>query len=180
MQIQTQKRHTAGNTIIEALIAIAVVGVVLTGMSLTMTNSIKNGSEALYREIASRYAQEVVETLKKDKVTRSWDTFSTSPADNASDTKAYCVPANFSSILNGVTNTLVTVVDISTATAVTGCPAKVSPDPSMTFYRTITKRPNSTDATGKSKNYTIRVYWNVDVAGQERSVVVEQTFFKSL
>lgn len=151
-----------GSTIIEALIAIVVVALVLTAVTYSMTFSISNSAEAEYRQIATRYGQDVMEVFRKDKLTTPWATFAATPGNGIR-----CVPATFIANTN-ITGGTVTLANIGT------CPALNSTNPPMTFRRAVEKT-----STGNSVTIITHVYWNVGIAGRERSVMIEQTFYRA-
>jgi Tfp pilus assembly protein PilV len=66
-----------GNTIIEVMIAMLIIGTVMTALAATMTYSVKNTSEAQYRDIATRLASEPIEVLRHLRSTTNWQGFYT-------------------------------------------------------------------------------------------------------
>jgi Tfp pilus assembly protein PilV len=68
-------RSIRGNTIIEVMIAILIIGTVMTALAATMTYSVKNTSEAQYRDIATTLASEPIEVLRHLRSTSNWKAF---------------------------------------------------------------------------------------------------------
>lgn len=64
-----------GSTLIEVLVAIVLVGLVVTGIMLSITYSVKNSSEARYREVATELAQGGMEIVKLRREVDPWSTF---------------------------------------------------------------------------------------------------------
>ncbi|MEX0896398.1 MAG: hypothetical protein WDZ94_05725 [Patescibacteria group bacterium] len=90
MSIVYKFKSIAGSTIIEILVAIAVVGVVLTALTYSLSFSVKNSAQAEYRQIASRYAQNSIEMLRAERADRGWSDFKDAfPPDNTND--YYCL-----------------------------------------------------------------------------------------
>lgn len=78
MNISQLLRHphkSRGNTIIEVMIAMLIIGTVMTALAITMTYSVKNTSEAQYRDIATTLASEPIEVLRYIRSTSNWQTF---------------------------------------------------------------------------------------------------------
>ncbi|MGD9129047.1 MAG: hypothetical protein PVJ09_00965 [Candidatus Woesebacteria bacterium] len=71
------KKLQTGSSLIEVLIAAGVVGVVLTAMALGLTFSVKTSSEAKYRSIAAKQAEEGMELFNKERVIQGWTDFHT-------------------------------------------------------------------------------------------------------
>ncbi len=68
--------NNRGNTIIEVLIATLVIGTVMTAIAIGMTYSIKNTSEAQYREVGTSLASEPIEVLRHLRASFNWYAFS--------------------------------------------------------------------------------------------------------
>lgn len=68
--------RSAGQTIVEVLIATGVVGVVLTAIAAGLSYSVKNSSDAKYRAFATSYAQDAIEVFRREKALLGWETFS--------------------------------------------------------------------------------------------------------
>ncbi len=77
-----------GSTLIELLIATMVVGTVITAVAAGVTRSVKNNSEAQYREIATVLAQQGVEMFRSERNNLGWVTF-----HNDIVAGTYCIPA---------------------------------------------------------------------------------------
>jgi Tfp pilus assembly protein PilV len=69
------KNNTTGSTLIEVLIAIVLIGFVVTGVMLSLTYSVKNSAEARYREVASQLAQDGMEIVKLRREVDDWSDF---------------------------------------------------------------------------------------------------------
>lgn len=172
MKFIRKKLKSSGNTIIEILVATVVVGVILTALAGSMTNTIQNSAEAQYRETATRLAQDAMEVFRKDKNTESWTTFAATPADTPTDDssgggkkRVRCIPTSFT------VNTQVASSEINHS-QISGCAAQLLNN--MNYYRAVSKVTS-----GSSVKIVVYVYWNVGVLGKERFTSVEQTFFKN-
>lgn len=73
--IKLPKRTQAGFTLIEVLIAIVVVGLVLTAITAGLTSSVKNAAESRYRARASTLGQEAMEVFAREKTLLGWGEF---------------------------------------------------------------------------------------------------------
>lgn len=71
------KKFNTGSSLIEVLIAIVVVGLVVTGAMISISYSMRNSAEARYREEASQIAQDGMEVVKLRREIDSWSTFYT-------------------------------------------------------------------------------------------------------
>ncbi len=71
----TRVTTQAGQSIIEVLVAIAVVGVVLTTIASGLTYSVKNTAEARYRSVATALAQDAVEVFRRERSILGWESF---------------------------------------------------------------------------------------------------------
>lgn len=72
-----KSKNSKGSSIIELLIAVVIVGSIVTATAIGMTYTIKNSSETRYRELASTVAQDGIELFKRERVTRGWADFYT-------------------------------------------------------------------------------------------------------
>lgn len=73
--LSNRKKLQHGSTLIEVLVAIVIVGLVVTGVMLSITYSIKNSTEARYREVASQLAQDGMEIIKLRREVDQWSVF---------------------------------------------------------------------------------------------------------
>jgi len=92
-----KKYGQKGSTIIELLIALMVVGLVVTAVAAAGTYSIKNTGEARFRQVATTLGQEVIEKSKNEKSRLGFINFINVVGDNT-----YCfdtVPADFETSL---------------------------------------------------------------------------------
>lgn len=71
-----------GNTLIELLLATVIVGVVLTGVAISLTYSIQREALNRYREGATGLAQEVSEYLLLLRAQNNWQAFYAGVQDN--------------------------------------------------------------------------------------------------
>jgi prepilin-type N-terminal cleavage/methylation domain-containing protein len=67
--------NQAGQSLIEVLIAVAIVGVILTTIAGGMTYSIKNTAESRYRSLATTLAQDAVEVFRRERSLLGWESF---------------------------------------------------------------------------------------------------------
>lgn len=61
-----------GSSIIEVLIALVLVGTVLTAVAATLMRSISSSSSARYREIATSMGQDMIEIFHYERSSRPW------------------------------------------------------------------------------------------------------------
>lgn len=73
--ISNHFKHQLGQTLIEVLIATAVVGLVITAVAAGLTYSIKSTSNSQYRTQATEEVQEVVEFLRRERTQAGWESF---------------------------------------------------------------------------------------------------------
>ena len=69
------KNTTKGSSLIEIIIATAVVGSILTAVAMALTFSIKSTAEANYRSVATTKAQEAMEVFRREKTLLGWADF---------------------------------------------------------------------------------------------------------
>lgn len=74
-RLLTTAKNQQGFTLIEILIAIVVVGLVLTAVTSALSVSIKNSAEARYRARATTLSQEVSEALLRELSLLGWGEF---------------------------------------------------------------------------------------------------------
>ncbi|MCA9369922.1 MAG: prepilin-type N-terminal cleavage/methylation domain-containing protein [Pseudomonadales bacterium] len=70
------KRHSAGIGLIEVLVAVAISGIMLTGIAMVLTQSVRNSAEARMREVATAKSQHVMEYLQRSRAVYGWQAFS--------------------------------------------------------------------------------------------------------
>jgi type II secretory pathway pseudopilin PulG len=70
-----KSKNHAGSSLIEIVIAIGVVGLVLTGIIASLTFSVKSTSESKYRSLATAKAQEVIELFRRERGRLGWNEF---------------------------------------------------------------------------------------------------------
>lgn len=73
--MSTTPTSQAGQSVIEVLVATAVVAVIMTGIAVGLTLSVRNTSEAKLRAYASVQAQQVMEVFRRERVINGWATF---------------------------------------------------------------------------------------------------------
>ncbi|PIR64250.1 MAG: hypothetical protein CO156_01410 [Candidatus Pacebacteria bacterium CG_4_9_14_3_um_filter_40_12] len=94
-----RKNFKKGSTLIELLIATMIVGTVVTAVAAGVSSSVKNNSEARYREIATVLAQQGMETLRSERGNLGWITFHDSITPGT-----FCMPTGMSSLTELTTN----------------------------------------------------------------------------
>lgn len=147
-----EKNSRVGQTIIEVLIAVAVVGVVLTAVASALTQSVKNTVESKYKSVATNRAQEVLEIFRRERFNLGWESFQVALSDGA-----YCY--------NSLPTTSQEFVDSATGTCVDG---EIVSGVSMKREVTITS-PTSVEL-----QVEVAVSWtDGDI---ERDVTINQTF----
>ncbi len=72
---KTRQTLHSGQTMIEILIATAVVALVMTALMLGMTLSIKNTSQARYKTIATQLAQQGMEVFRRERAINGFEVF---------------------------------------------------------------------------------------------------------
>jgi Tfp pilus assembly protein PilV len=95
-------KNNRGNTIIEVMISILIIGTVLTAIAVSMTYSVKNTSEAQYRDVATSLASEPIEVLRYTRASSNWQTFYTALSAKAGSDK-YITTTVFTGI-SGLSN----------------------------------------------------------------------------
>lgn len=80
MYLDIKNINQKGSSLIEVLIAIAVVGLVLTGVIAALTFSVKSTSESKYRSLATAKAQEAIELFRRERSRLGWNVFYTTVA----------------------------------------------------------------------------------------------------
>lgn len=90
-----------GSTLIEVLVAILIMGIVLTGLATALSLSLKNSAQADYRQVATRQAQDVIEILRRERSRMGWSAFETA-INNGNN---YCVPTNATGFTFSTDNT---------------------------------------------------------------------------
>ncbi len=94
MPIKTYVQTQTGSSLIEVLIATVVVGLVVTAIAFGMSHSVRNSAQSRYREVATKLAQDVQESFRKERNRLGWNQF----ASALSGTTVYCfsnIPAEF-------------------------------------------------------------------------------------
>jgi type IV pilus modification protein PilV len=147
------KKHTTGSTLIEVLVAILIVGLVITGVMLSITYSVKNSAEARYREVASQLAQDGMEVVKLRREVDEWSEFAAyAPATYCLDTSVATLN-DVGSCTNNVTNS------------------------SKTFTRSV--QLTKTVTTPETVTATVTVSWQSD-SNQPMNVQITQRFLERI
>lgn len=117
------KTKNAGFTLVEVLVAVVIVGLVLTAIAAAISFSVKNSSQADYRQVATRYAQDAIDIIRQKRATDGWNSFystylppsgqSRCLQSNGKLTSTPCAAWN----TNGTNYTRVIKVDKTTGTA---------------------------------------------------------------
>lgn len=71
------KNFSKGSSLIEIIIATAVVGGILTAVATALTFSIKSTAEANYRSVATTEAQKAMEVFRRERTLLGWSDFYT-------------------------------------------------------------------------------------------------------
>jgi prepilin-type N-terminal cleavage/methylation domain-containing protein len=77
-----------GSTLIELIIAVMVVGLILTAVANAVTHSVKNTGEARFKQVATVLAQEIMENVRSEK-----NRVGMINLKNALISESYCFPA---------------------------------------------------------------------------------------
>lgn len=65
----------AGFSMIEVLMALVVVGLVLTAVASMITNSMETRADARYRQVANEIAQKFIEQCRREQAIMKWSDF---------------------------------------------------------------------------------------------------------
>jgi len=68
-------KDQSGQTIIEVLIATGVIALVMTAVAAGLTLSVQNSSQAKYRALATKMAQESNELFRRERDRLGWESF---------------------------------------------------------------------------------------------------------
>ncbi|MCA9372529.1 prepilin-type N-terminal cleavage/methylation domain-containing protein [Candidatus Woesebacteria bacterium] len=119
-------KNQHGNTLIELLIATFIVGMVLTGVAISLTYSIQREAISRYREGATSMAQEISEYFLLERAQQGWRSF----ADGYSN-GTYCYDASVPEVTPQTTYPSVQPCAVATTTGMDFSPSieitKVSP-----------------------------------------------------
>lgn len=80
--------YQQGLSLVEILVATALVGLVLTAVSTLLTVTLKNAAQARYRETATQLAQAGMEFFNRENAQQSWSNFAGFFPENSS---TYCL-----------------------------------------------------------------------------------------
>lgn len=75
---RTLKRYDSGQSLIEIILALIVVVAVITGITFAITSSLKNATFSKNQNLATTYAQQGMETVRRIR-DRSWAAFFNAP-----------------------------------------------------------------------------------------------------
>ncbi len=82
---------TAGFGLVEVVVAVGIIGLVLTAVSSGLAFSLKTSAETKFRGIALSKNQEVFEAIRRERVIRGWDSFLSLYGSGISGTYTYCL-----------------------------------------------------------------------------------------
>ncbi len=68
-------RFSPGQTIVEVLIAVAVMALVLTAVAAVLSMSVKNSAETRFKAVATQKAQQAVEVYRRERKVLGWTNF---------------------------------------------------------------------------------------------------------
>ena len=71
-----------GESLIEVLVAVVLIGLVLTAVASLMTSSLVRSSQAKYRELATVKGQEIIDVLRAERAKLGWAEFTTAYPNN--------------------------------------------------------------------------------------------------
>ncbi len=151
----SQLLHTSqqrGSTLIELLIATMIVGTIVTAVAVGVSNSVKNNSEARYREIATLLAQQGMEVLRTERGNMGWITFHDSILEGD-----HCMPAGMDELSDLSGNTADCIIT----------------EANFDFHRSVALSKNS--GVDPSVTAVVTVQWERK-AGVTSDVKVAQTF----
>lgn len=96
------KQHNRqGNSILEVMISIVVVGVVITSVAAAIAISLQNTSRAKAKAIGTKFTQEGIEYFRAQRTLMGWETFY-STLEEGGVTPTYCLAALPYSPLGGL------------------------------------------------------------------------------
>lgn len=98
-----------GSTLVELLIAMMIVGTIVTAVAAGVTSSVKNNAESRYREVATNLGQQVVEILRKERSQLGWANFY-----GDLSTTEYCVPTGADAVTDFLEESVCTVTEANT------------------------------------------------------------------
>lgn len=144
--------HTRGQSLIEAIVAIAVVVVLVTGLVVGTTRAISTTTSARVRSVANKLVQDGMEYLRQQRNIVTWSEFTTHAGNS------YCMKED---------NTLVLGANCSTSDQIaqTGTPplsrvVQFSSSGANKIDFTITVSWNESGITRQSKASTSLTNWN--------------------
>lgn len=139
------RKYQSGQLLIEAIVATVIITLVLVALVSAITFSLTNAQYSRNKALATKYAQEAVEWLRKERDT-GWYTFNSMAPDTST---TYCIstfPANISSLTGGV------------------CAGSYINDDYDVFQREMTLTGNAAD---DRVTVTVRVYWQQGLRTEE-------------
>lgn len=75
--MQSRKHFLSGQTLLELIVTIGVVAIIVTGLVVAVTSSLRFGQSSRLRSQSVQYAQEGIELVRKIRDTQPWDTLMT-------------------------------------------------------------------------------------------------------
>src|SRR5258708_7156731 len=100
-----------GTTLIEILIATAILGLVMTSIVAIITLSIKDAAEAKEKAVAVKYGQEGMEFFRRERQNLGWESYVKTLQDDGAGSISYCLPtipaddAGFAALTPGACST---------------------------------------------------------------------------
>lgn len=86
--MQTTQKH--GSSIVEVIIAIAVVSIVITSVAAVISVSLQNTSRATAKVIGTKYTQEAIEYFRAQRTLMGWESF-IAALQNGNASPEYCL-----------------------------------------------------------------------------------------
>lgn len=80
-----------GSAIIEVVIAAGVVGVIATSVAVALTSSLHAAAQSRYRQTATDFGQDLIESVRKERKFLGWPTFY-ERLEAVGSSITYCVP----------------------------------------------------------------------------------------
>jgi type II secretory pathway pseudopilin PulG len=87
---QDKRRLVAGFGIVEILVAVAVIGIILTAVAAGLAMSLKTTAELKFRDVALAKGQQVIEVFRRERGINGWPTFFDLFGAGTTGTYIYC------------------------------------------------------------------------------------------
>jgi len=158
--VASTKRHSPspkrGTSIVEVMVAIAVVGVVMTAVTAVVSVSLQNTSRSKAKSLGTKYTQEGIEYFRAQKNLMGWESFLTAVQEGGAS-PTYCLASlpysqngGFELVPNRpcVTSEFVDVLNLyKRAAFVTLTPVNGEPTVTVTVTTTWPDGSNTTEST---------------------------------